>query len=176
MATRKRGSGGSRGYDRTDRLGELLREIVAEELDQIDDERIELVTVTAVDVDRELDRARVYYTTISLSDEEDRGTEIATALDEHRGRVRRAIGNQARVRRVPEVVFVADDTQASAMRIEQILQDIHAQDRDADSTADDTAPSGDDTAPSGDDAAPSGDDTAPSGDDTAQSGDDAPQA
>jgi ribosome-binding factor A len=140
MATRKRGSGGSRGYERTDRLGELLREIVAEELDQIDDERLELVTVTAVDVDRELERARVYYTSLSLSEEDDRSAEIAAALDEHRGRVRRAIGNQARVRRVPEVVFLADDAQASAMRIEQILQDIHAQDDDVDGESEDDAP------------------------------------
>ena len=140
MATRKRGGGGSRGYERTDRLGELLREIVAEELDQIDDERIELVTVTAVDVDRELDRARVYYTAISLSDEDDRSAEIAAALDEHRGRVRRAIGNQARVRRVPEVVFLADDAQASAMRIEQILQDLNDQAESAGEPNEDDAP------------------------------------
>jgi ribosome-binding factor A len=137
MATRKRGGSGSRGYERTDRLGELLREIVAEELEQIDDERLDLVTVTAVDVDRELDRARVYYTTLSLtsegslSDEDDRSAEIAAALAEHRGRVRRAIGNQARVRRVPEVIFLADDAQASAMRIEQILNELHGQDGDA---------------------------------------------
>jgi ribosome-binding factor A len=140
MATRKRGGGSSRGYERTDRLGELLREIVAEELDQIDDERLELVTVTAVDVDRELERARVYYTALSLSGDDDRGPVIAAALEEHRGRVRRAIGNQARVRRVPEVVFLADDTQASAMRIEQILQDIHGEDGATDPASEDDAP------------------------------------
>lgn len=147
MATRKRGgSGGSRGYERTDRLGELLREIVAETLDQIDDERLEMVTVTSVDVDRELERARVYYTTLSLgrsgslADDDAASGEIAAALDEHRGRVRRAIGNQARVRRVPEVVFLADDAQASAMRIEQILQEIHEKDGELGEASEDDAP------------------------------------
>ena len=147
MATRKRGgSGGSRGYERTDRLGELLREIVAETLDHIDDERLEMVTVTSVDVDRELERARVYYTTLSLGrggslgDDDVAGGEIAAALEEHRGRVRRAIGNQARVRRVPEVVFLADDAQASAMRIEQILQEIHEKDGESREASEDDAP------------------------------------
>ena len=45
---------------RTARLGQLLREIVAEELERIDDERLEQVHVTAIDVDADLNRAIVY--------------------------------------------------------------------------------------------------------------------
>jgi ribosome-binding factor A len=116
---RTRGSAGSRGYERTDRLGELLREIVAEELERIGDERLELVTITGVAVDRELERARIYYTSLG---QDERSPEVLEALAEHRGRVRRAIGNQARVRRVPEVVFSPDDAQRSAERIEDILR------------------------------------------------------
>lgn len=128
MARRRGGGGRSRGYERTDRLGELLREIVAEELDHIDDERLELVTITGVDVDRELERARVFYTSLA----EERAAEITEALAEHRGRVRRAIGNQARVRRVPEVVFLRDDAHSSAIRIEQILRELHDSEEQAD--------------------------------------------
>jgi ribosome-binding factor A len=130
---RSRSGGTSRGYERTDRLGELLREIVAEELDRIDDERLELVTVTAVDVDRELERARVYYTVLGG---DERRPDILEALAEHRGRVRRAIGNQARVRRVPDVMFTPDEAQRSAERIEDILRSIHDDD---DTARDDTA-------------------------------------
>jgi ribosome-binding factor A len=120
---RRARSTGSRGYERTDRLGELMREIVAEELERIGDERLELVTITGVDVDRELERARIYYTCL---DQDERSPEVVEALAEHRGRVRRAIGNQARVRRVPEVVFVPDEAQRSAERIEDILRGIDA--------------------------------------------------
>jgi ribosome-binding factor A len=42
----------ARPVPRTARLNELLRQIVAEELERIDDERLELVTITNVDVDR----------------------------------------------------------------------------------------------------------------------------
>ena len=55
MAAR-RGSGGHR-YPRSARLSETLREIIAEELVRIDDERLELVTITNIDVDNELNRA-----------------------------------------------------------------------------------------------------------------------
>ena len=44
---------------RTARLGELLREIVAEELERIDDQRLELVSITSVEVDADLNRAIV---------------------------------------------------------------------------------------------------------------------
>jgi ribosome-binding factor A len=136
MATpRRRSRGtGSRGYERTDRLGELLREIVAEELTEIDDDRLELVTITSVDVDRELERARVFYTVLG---QDERSPEILEALAEHRGRVRRAIGNQARVRRVPDVVFSPDDAQRSAERIEDILRNVdHPTHDDGDDDAD----------------------------------------
>ena len=47
----------SRDYPRTARLNSLVKEIVAEELERIDDERLELVTVTSVVVDGDLARA-----------------------------------------------------------------------------------------------------------------------
>ena len=52
------------------RLNETLREIIAEELVRIDDERLEFVTITKIDVDNELNRAIVYFD--SLAGEEAR--------------------------------------------------------------------------------------------------------
>jgi ribosome-binding factor A len=120
--TRRGRASGNRGYERTDRLGELLREIIAETLEQIDDDRLQLVTITAVDVDRELEKARVFYTHLQ-GDEAD--AEVAEALLDNRGRVRRAIGDEARVRRVPEVDFRPDETQRAALRIEKIIHDLN---------------------------------------------------
>jgi ribosome-binding factor A len=113
-------SASTRTYARTDRVNELLREIVAETLERIDDERLGLLTITSVDVDREFEKARVYFTT--LGDDDDPLT--LEALEEQRGKVRQAIGRESRLRRTPEVVFVHDDTQRSAERIEKILRDL----------------------------------------------------
>jgi ribosome-binding factor A len=46
-----------RQFSRTDRIGELVREIVASELERIGDERLEMVTITAVNVDGALETA-----------------------------------------------------------------------------------------------------------------------
>ena len=50
---------------RTVRLGELLREVLAEELERIDDPRLELVSITNVEVDAELNRAIVSFDSLA---------------------------------------------------------------------------------------------------------------
>ena len=42
-------TGAARGYPRAARVNELCREILAEEVERIDDERLDLVTVTHVE-------------------------------------------------------------------------------------------------------------------------------
>ncbi len=106
----------ARGYRRADRLNELLVRILADELERIDDERLGFMTVAGVETDQDLSIARVFLT----SDVDD--ADLLKAMAEHRPRLQRAIGNQARVRRVPPLTFVVDDTVRSADRIEEILR------------------------------------------------------
>ncbi len=63
MPQRRRGPQRStaREYPRTARLNELLREIIGEELERIDDDRLDVVTVISVDTESDLRRAVVYY-------------------------------------------------------------------------------------------------------------------
>ena len=106
----------ARGYQRADRLNELRVRILADELERIDDERLGFVTVAGVETDQDLSIARVFLT----SDVDD--ADLLKAMAEHRPRLQRAIGNQARVRRVPPLTFLVDDTVRSADRIEEILR------------------------------------------------------
>ena len=69
----------ARDYPRTARLNTLVREIIADELERIDDERLQLVTLTSVNVDGDLSRAAVYY---DHSRGEEADEEIATAPKE----------------------------------------------------------------------------------------------
>jgi ribosome-binding factor A len=115
---RRRTTSSARGYDRADRLSELLREIVAETLEHLDDDRLQMVTVTAVEVDRELEHAKIYYTCL---DGDDLADDVVEAFAEQRGRVRKAIGAQAKVRRVPNLTFLPDNVLRSAQRIEEII-------------------------------------------------------
>ena len=116
----RRSGGGGRQFPRTARLNKLFQEILAEELELIDDTRLELVTVMDVDVDAELSRAKVFF----AAHDTDREDDAAAALADHRIRLQGAIGRQARVRRVPELVFEVDQVNSAAARIEAILRDL----------------------------------------------------
>lgn len=122
----RRRSSAPRQFNRTDRIGELVREIVASELERIGDERLELVTVTAVDVDASLEGAVVFYSALS-ADEEGRTEEVAEALEEHRWKVQQLVNREVRARKTPQIRFEADTVLAAALRIDDILRDIGAQ-------------------------------------------------
>ena len=125
MAGRQRSGnkGGSRSsapkYPRGARVGATLREIIADELVRIDDERLSLVSITGIDVDPELNRAFVYFD--SLEGEE--GDEaIVEALGDHRIRLQKSIARQIRAKKTPILDFRPDLVIRSAERIDEILR------------------------------------------------------
>ena len=107
-------------YERTDRVSGLVKEIVAGELERIDDSRLFLVSITGVDVDRELANATVWF---HISDEEDVEV-VADALEEHRQRLQQALARQSRMRRTPTIHFAPDTSIHDASRIESILDEL----------------------------------------------------
>jgi len=109
----------ARDYPRTARLNTLVREIVADELERIDDERLDLVTLTSVVVDGDLSRAAVYYDH-SRGPEADE--EIAQAFTDARKRLQGAVGRQTTFKRTPELRFEADGVLRDALRIDEVLQ------------------------------------------------------
>ncbi len=108
------------GYSRSARLGELLREIVASELAQLDDDRLALTSVTGVETSVELSRATVYIS--SLDDEA--ATEALEALEEHGHQLKQAVARSAAVRRVPELSFALDPSISAGERVDQILRNL----------------------------------------------------
>ena len=125
MSKHRRQNRGPHDYPRTARLNELIRQIVAEELERIDDEALELVTVVAVDTEADIRTATVYVT--GLGGPEDDET-MVEALGAHRKRLQKAINAQTSFKRTPELVFAADEVTRSANRIETILRDLHQDD------------------------------------------------
>jgi ribosome-binding factor A len=114
---------------RTARLNELLREVIAEELERIDDDRLLRVTVTTVDVDADLNRAIVYYDALAGESADD---DVLEAFGAHRVRLQGAIGRQVRVRKTPVLQFRPDDVIRSAERIDRILRDAPPPERSED--------------------------------------------
>ena len=108
-----------RRYPRMARVNELLREILGDALERADDDRLDLVTVTAVECDPDLRRAKVFFDSLGGPDEDE---SVLEALGELRPRLQSAIARQARLKRTPELAFVPDPVVRSADRIEQVLR------------------------------------------------------
>jgi ribosome-binding factor A len=104
----------SRRYPRTARVSRVIQEVVADELERIDDDRLELTTVTGVDVDPDLRHATVWLSSLSPKSDE--------ALGQCRVRLQAAIGRQMRMKRTPELRFRADPAVQSGQRVEDILR------------------------------------------------------
>jgi len=113
--------GGARQYPRTARLNELLREILGEELERIDDERLEMVTITGVVIEGDLRRAAVFFDSL---DGEEGDDEVLGAFGELRWRLQAAIGRQARIKHTPELSFAPDPAVRTGARIEELLADV----------------------------------------------------
>ena len=118
-------------YDnrRPDRVAEAIREEVAGFLaDGVKDPRVRgLVTVTGVDITRDLRHAKIFVSIMGSDAERDETLEGLSAVAAHlRGRVGRAL----RLRVAPEIAFRSDPSIAHAARIETLLEEVRRE-RDA---------------------------------------------
>lgn len=108
----------NRRYARTSRVNELLREILADELERLDDRRLALVTVSGVEVDPGLEHAVVFYDAPGETEDE----EVQVALMSSRVRLQRAVASQARLRQTPRLTFRADHGIRGGERVDTILR------------------------------------------------------
>ena len=116
-------SQGSRPSRVADQLRAEIADLLARE---VHDPGIGFVTLTRVHLSPDLHAARVYYTALG---EPSQRQNTARALDRASSFLRRQIGSRLRLRRVPTLTFVYDDSIEGQDRIEQILNDIHRDQR-----------------------------------------------
>lgn len=114
-----RSAGNTPRYPRSARVGETLREIIADELVRIADERLEFVTITRIEVDDELNRAHVYFDSLAGVEGD---AEIVETLGEYRIRIQSSIARQIRAKKTPVLDFRPDDVIRAAERIDEILR------------------------------------------------------
>ena len=105
---------------RMQRVGHAVQQVVADELELIDDERLELVTITGARVDPDLSRGLVWFSSLVTPDDE-----VVPLLGEHRVRLQAAIARQLRLKRTPELRFEADPAISAGSKVEEILRDLH---------------------------------------------------
>ena len=108
------------------RRPEQLAEVIREEVSQIvgfelEDPRVETVTVTDVRVTENLRDATVYYTAEGTEAEK---AEAMKALQKAAPYVRRQLGTALNLKYTPELHFVRDTVEEAASRVEALLSGI----------------------------------------------------
>ena len=107
---------------RIERLNEQLKRELAVLLYQgVRDPRIAGVTVTAVRATVDLDRARVLVRLTGTPEEKEAALE---GLHQAAPWLRRQIGRELHIRRVPDLAFQEDVAQERAARIEELLAEV----------------------------------------------------
>jgi ribosome-binding factor A len=110
----------SRRYPRSARVNEVLREVLAEALERLADadERLALLTITAVETDHDLRRARVLFASLQ--------GEAPEALEQSRLRLQAAVAAQVRLKWTPQLSFAADPAISTGQRVEELLRQLRS--------------------------------------------------
>ena len=121
---RRQDNRGVAPYSRSLRVNQVLRQVIAEELERLADadERLRMVTVTSVDSTADLRQATVFLSSIS--------EDAAAALDERRVQVQKAVARQTQLKRTPQLAFAQDPAVVAGSRVEDLLRRIHDADDD----------------------------------------------
>lgn len=108
-----------REFSRNQRLGNQLLRTLSELLRfETKDPRISNVSLTAVDLSRDLSVARVYF---SLLDPDQDPEPATDALANAAGFLRSKLGKAIKVRHVPQLRFVHDDSAEQAVKIGRLI-------------------------------------------------------
>lgn len=98
------------------RVNALLQEVLAEEIERLSDvdDRLSMATVTGVECAPDLKSAVVYLSSLDAAG--------AAAFEEHRRELQSSIAHEVRMRRVPQLSFLADPAVAAGSAIEEALR------------------------------------------------------
>jgi ribosome-binding factor A len=109
-------------YQRSDRVGDLLVEMISELLrEQIQDPRVATVTLTGAKVSKDLRHARMYFTI--LGGQADK-REVLAGLRSATGFIRSRVGRELKLRYVPTLEFFYDESEDEAARIDELLKQV----------------------------------------------------
>ncbi len=117
----------NRDFHRSDRVGEQIQRELAELIRmEVKDPRVGMITLAGVEVSRDLAHARVFFTQLEGAE---KGQEAQKGLNNAAGFLRRALGQRMRLRSVPQLRFVYDDTPERGAHLSSLIDRALAEDR-----------------------------------------------
>ena len=117
-----------RDFARTRRVGEQLqRELAALIRDEIDDPRLGMVSVSAVDVSRDMSHAKVFFSTLGEAPQADASLQVLQGAAVY---LRKLLGQRLHLRHVPELHFEQDHSIEEGARLSALIDAAIRRDRD----------------------------------------------
>ena len=109
-------------YSRTQRVADYLqRELAALIQHEVRDPRVGMVSITGVDVSRDLGYAKVYYTVMSSGSGDD-ASESNEALNKAAGFLRSQLSRDSNMRTVPQLRFIFDTSVGRGRELEDLIR------------------------------------------------------
>ncbi len=125
-------------YARTQRVADYLqRELASLIQREVRDPRLGMVSVTGVDVSRDLAHARVYYTVLG-SDNSDEASESTEVLNRAAGFLRSELSRDSAMRSVPQLKFHFDNSVGRGRDMEDLIRRATDADRELGLRTDET--------------------------------------
>lgn len=116
-------------YARTQRVADYLqRELAGLIQHGLRDPRVGMVSITGVEVSRDLGHARVYFTTLGCDTPEQAG-EVTEALNKAAGFLRSQLSRDSTLRVVPQLRFQFDTSVGRGRDLEELIRRAAAADR-----------------------------------------------
>lgn len=115
-------------YKRSDRVGDLIRQVISEMvLRDLNDPRLESVTITGVDVTDDLKLATVFFSALGRKEKE---AGALRAFQSAAGLVKKKLGRELRIRYVPDLLFKVDPSFEYGSKIDRLLRDIQEESKE----------------------------------------------
>lgn len=120
----------AKSFSRPQRVGhELQKEIAIILQREIKDPRLGMVTVSGVELSRDLSYAKVFVTFLNDNDPEV-VTQGLKVLNDATGYIRSLIGKAMQLRIIPELKFVYDESLVEGMRMSNLVNKVIKNDED----------------------------------------------
>ncbi len=127
----------TRNYKRTDRVADQIQKELAQLISfQVKDPRVGMVTITGVDVTREFDHAKIFFTVMGA--DQKAKDESLVGLSKAAGFLRRALGKAIRLRTIPQLHFHYDTTIENAAHLSNLIADAVKSDKRLSDVEDDS--------------------------------------
>jgi len=113
-------------YSRADRVSDLLKKEISQMLlREVKDPHIGFITITDVEVSKDLQTAKVFYTVLG---NEKQTSESSQALTRVSRFIKKQLGKRLRMRYIPDIIFRYDHSLEYGAKIDDILN--HLKDSD----------------------------------------------